>query len=575
MTAGGTAAAGIGRSPRLARDEGGFAMIAALLIMVLITGLAGAALLLAQMDVAVAGNYRAQRVAEVAADGGVELLKAMIFGNNASLHLPMSVPTDGTAATWHTDVTYADADLSIAMSIKYKQEDTINFNTSETYADEVVRYGQDYNYQQARAIGKQAVYSVTASDARTGTKVEGDLISTIGFKTPGALYVGGTAHAQSYMWSTEEKVEVTAGAGTPALATSSTAANITLETVRESTCTGLMPAAGATTAYYNAANSSGGGNNIEYAISPPYPAPAVPAPTSTNYLHQRVYCPSEVLARKNAGDYNAAREMVHLLFGTGDRNADLNAAYTGAGGGVAGATAANALFKFYNTSVDSGSATYDFPVAFTNPAAPALPACSGVVCYGYPLPTPGTTTGCPAGLTGFECMVGTSFADLKVLADQVITCTATVSGPTGSAPNGCNLSGVTLGTATDPQVVFFNAPSTITLVTNAGTQVSGYGVLVVDGNVDVVGSINWTGLMLVRGNLTFKPWQGGSNAARSGPDLSTTWKGFIMIGGNLDLWTYYGGSIILGYNSADLDTVRSIISSSVPHKVLSWRRAYN
>ena len=81
--------------------------------------------------------------------------------------------------------------------------------------------------------------------------------------------------------------------------------------------------------------------------------------------------------------------------------------------------------------------------------------------------------------------------------------------------------------------------------------------------------------MLIKGNLQFRPWQGGTQAARSGPELATQWNGFIIIGGNLDLWTYWGGSIILGYSSADVAAIKGIISSTVPHKVLSWRRMYN
>ena len=126
--------------------------------------------------------------------------------------------------------------------------------------------------------------------------------------------------------------------------------------------------------------------------------------------------------------------------------------------------------------------------------------------------------------------------------------------------------------------MYFNGTGTANpgpLFTNAGTQVSGFGILIIDGDADIVGSINWRGLMLIRGNLQFRPWQGGSQTVRSGPELATQWNGFIIIGGNLDLWTYWGGSIILGYSSSEVAAIKGIISSTVPHKVLSWRRAYD
>jgi hypothetical protein len=423
---------------------------------------------------------------------------------------------------------------------------------------------------------------------------------------------------QNYQWATEESIEVTSGSGTPAVATAANSSSITIETVRESTtfagattltaastagaatltvgsttnfttpgqmlvgnrlvtCTGKdathftgcssVPAAAAGTFVnitsgtrsYNAVNPT---NSNSYAVN-------------SSYLHQRVYRPSEVEASKVAGLYNQARDSTHILLGVGDRLADLTAAYAAAGGGSAGATAANALFRFYNRSVDSASSVYDLPIAFTGtPQKCEVSAgVTGIVCYNYGMPT------AQAPLTQLETMFGQSFTDLKSLADQVRTCTSTVTLPTGGSSNyGCNLSGVSLGSAAAPQVVYFNGTGTanpVTLVTDAGTQVSGFGILIIDGDADIVGSINWRGLMLIKGDLQFRPWQGGSNAVRSGPELATKWNGFIIIGGDLDLWTYWGGSIILGYSSAEVAAIKGIISSTLPHKVLSWRRMYN
>ena len=605
-------------------SESGFALIGALLVVVLVTALGGAAVFLAQMDLMLAGNYRVQRTAEAAADGALDLVKAMIFSNAPQLTLPLSIPAGGAAATWSRTATYSDPDIDVTYTIKYKQEDTINFNATETYTDEVVRYGKDYNYQGAqKVLGKQPVYTVTFSDNRTGVKGEADLISTIGFSTSAALFCGGAVHMQKYAWATEESIEVVAGSGIPAVATAATnAADITIETVKESTTfsgTTMLAAAavaGAATitvvnnATYNTTSFPASGQLIlgnslvtytaktatQFTGCTGVPAAAIGTfvnvtsgtrsynavnPASSNnyavnpsYLHQRVYRPSAVEASKVAGLYNQARESAHILLGVGNRAADLSAAYTAAGGGSAGAAAANALFRFYNRTEDGLSGGYDVPVAYDNSVTPHQ--CSGIVCYNYQMPA------AQAPLTQLETMFGQSFADLKSLADQEFTCTTTVNLPTGGNSHyGCNLSGVNLGTSAAPQVVYFNGTGNnahaVTLVTNAGTQVSGFGILIIDGNAgaDIVGSINWRGLMLIKGNLQFRPWQGGSNAARSGPELATQWNGFIIIGGDLDLWTYWGGSIILGYSSAEIAAIKGVISSAIPHKVLSWRRAYN
>jgi hypothetical protein len=640
-----------GATKGVLRSEGGFALVGALLVMVLVTALGSAAVFLAQYDLMLAGNYRAQRVAEAAADGGLDLVKGMIYGNTLQLNLPLSIPsTDVAARAWQASAAYADQSIDVSVTVKYKQEDNVNYNTAEAYPDEVVRYGKDYNFEGAtRAIGRQPVYTVTFADNKTGVKGEADLITTIGFTTPAALFCGGNVHMQKYQWATEESIEVTAGSGTPAVATAATSTGaITIETVRESstfTGTTTLTAAAATgdsairvgsTANFPIPNPNllttvsvaigkvlWGYNRIldatHFACTPPTaPAPnpcrAIPSlypvgstlpvgtfvnvtskstnpsynavnPTASNvyavnpsYLHQRVYRPSEVDASKVAGLYNQAQKSVHILLGVGEPGANTDAAYAAAGGGAAGAAAAKALFRFYNPSADSAAGAYDVPVVFDNTVTPHV--CNGIVCYNFQMPT------AQAPLTQLETMFGQSFADIKSLADQQFTCNTPVTIPTGGTSNyGCNLKGANLGTATEPQVVYFNGSGTttpISLVTcdnppSTATcgQVTGFGILVIDGNADIVGSINWHGLMLIRGNLQFRPYQGGSAGTRSGADLATKWNGFIIIGGDLDLWTYWGGSIILGYSTSEVATIKGIISSTVPHKVLSWRRMYN
>jgi len=144
---------------------------------------------------------------------------------------------------------------------------------------------------------------------------------------------------------------------------------------------------------------------------------------------------------------------------------------------------------------------------------------------------------------------------------------------------------MSFGTQGAPQVVFFESNMNddgtyiggqreLTLVTTGGA-VQGYGILIINGDANIQGSIDWTGLMIVRGNLVFRPWQGGTAAARSDATLKSDWSGWIMIGANMELWTWYGGTIILGYTTTDAANIKGIIAASIPHKILSWRKVYD
>lgn len=706
-------------------NEGGFVMITTMLVMVMVTGVVSAAMLLSTMDMTVAGNYRSQRTAEVVADGGIELVKAMIFGQDLLLNLPLSIPSDGTAATWSQTVTYNDGDMRMTMTIKYKQEDNITFNTAETYPDEVVRYGKDYNFGQAlKLVGKQPVYTVIVTEANSGIKAEADLISSIGFRTPGSLFVQGKIKMYKYYYVTDETIEITSAPGTPAVASAAPATDILIEKVRETqtivvtqllgdttagattinvastndfAASGRLSIGGVIVAYTGKVDNSGTGPNqftgctgtptatsgtrVEAAVTTALSAAAVlnspsitvgstaafpssgsiavndiavaytgktattftglgphaawasgtvvagpyfntavnfsgsynnsgtdgigddsgnlcldPFCSNTPCLHNMIYSPSQVLRARRNGYFNEAREMNHILIGVGtNRFADLNSAFAGGG-----AAAANALFRFYvpaasdsaNTVAGGGFASteYDTPMAFT-PAAytpGVLPTCDGLVCVNYPMPPS------LGGFTPMERMMGTTFADLKGLADTTISCTTSqtymypVSGSKTNTKS-CNMTtltagGLNLGTPDDPQVIFINSPgaspAAVGVTTTSGTQVSGYGLLIIDGDADIAGSFNWTGLMMVKGKLSFVPYAGGTvgnctAGGRSGVALATRWNGFLMVGGDIYLWTYTGGSIILGYEAADLANINLIVANAVPHKILSWRRSYN
>lgn len=500
----------------LLRNEDGMAIIIALVMLTLMTSLGMAAMLLSQMDMAVSGNYRMQRTGEVAADGGLELAKAMIFNDDPMLNLPISV--DGTWAG-SGDVAYTEGDIDITINVDYKLEDTINYNGTEVYADEVVRYGKDYNFMGAnKDIGKQPVYTVTFTDDATGIKAEADLISSLGFKTPAAVFVKGKVDMMKNPYATEETIEITSATGTPALATASPSSDVYIQKA-----TSLPDNSGS----YRSYRDQNGSTHTYY--------------TNAGYLHARVYdnqAPGdEIAAAQAAGNHNDAKNMMHVLLGVGDPTADL----------------------------DADPFAFNFDVTDT-----------AVVRYNYPMPGSGK----------IEEMIGADIADFRDLSDQIIVGNENVQIANGSwVSDGKDLSGMTFGTAASPQIVFMESNMNddgtyiggqreLTLATTGGS-VQGFGILVINGDANIQGSISWTGLMLVRGDLMFRPWQGGTPASRSGPELASRWNGFIMIGGDLELWTWYGGSLYLGFTDADVAAVKGIIAATIPHKVLSWRRIYD
>lgn len=587
-------------------SESGFALIGALLVMVLVTALGSAAIFQSQLDLMLAGNYRVQRAAEASADGALDLVKAMIFGNASEISLPLSIPaTDAAAKAWVRTAAYSDPDLDVAFTIKYKQEDTINFNAGENYPDEVVRYGRDYNYQGAQKdIGKQPVYTVSVKDAVTGAKAEADLISTIGFRTTAAIYVKGKIRMTKNPYANEEMIEITSGAGTPAMVTTRSKSG---ENVFIQRAVSLPDVTGTTRSYREQSDVVGGTDTYSYypdyraesSLCPNLTAggailthPSPPVPPATSFcplttlnlatgiyalpnqcwpdLYPRVYSDAEIAAEIAAGRYNSARDKMHILLGVGERGDRLDPSNPAKPGYLDDAASYAASKAIFNFDVDD----------------------QAVVKYDYRNPD--------ASIPTLEELLGSTFADLRSLADLVLTGDQTVKDfNCNSISGGRDLSLETpgiLGTPTEPKLVFFNSNmnddgtsnghAELSLVTTGGA-VHGYGILVINGDAVIYGSIDWTGLMVVRGKLVFKPWQGGTGNFRSGADLSTRWNGFIMIGGDPDdpssldnnyglhLWTYYGGSLFLGFNSSEVAAIKGVISSTVPHKVLSWRRAYD
>jgi len=555
-------------------NEKGVALVISLLILVVLTGMGVAVLMMAEMDGAVSGSYRVQRTGEAATDGALEMAMAMIFNNHAQMSLPININAGWSGSG---DVIYQDGDMDVTVSAAYKLEDTINYNDGESYADEIVRYGRDYNYGNAmRNTGRQPVYTVTMADNVTGGRAQADVIAALGYQTPSALFVKGQVNIRRDNWVTEETIEITSDGSRPALATAVDAGQVFIQRAVATAQQGPVE-------LWNYTDQDG--NLWLYRINwcpdanpvnptyvnpdcnaDPYPRTCWWAgwldycpqfngqtplasgdnllPDDYNYLHPDVYDEVSAAGEVALGNHAKAREMQFILLGAGNRDEP-------------------------QATLDADPGLFNF-----DRSSPA------VVQYSYSMPGDGT----------LQAMIGADFTDFRDLADTVIVGDETVPFFVGAgAPvawdHGKNLTGMSFGTAATPQIVFFESnmnddgtyiggTNELALVTDAGTKVQGFGILVVNGDLIIQGSIDWKGLMLVRGDLSFWPWAGGDIADRSDATLSTTWKGWIMVGGNLDLKTFYGGSIFLGYEEGEAAAIEAIIEGAIPNRVLSWRKLY-
>lgn len=106
------------------------------------------------------------------------------------------------------------------------------------------------------------------------------------------------------------------------------------------------------------------------------------------------------------------------------------------------------------------------------------------------------------------------------------------------------------GSAIDP-VVIYKAGDKVTI----SGPLTGNGVLIVDGNLDVHGGIDWTGLIIVSGTISFA---GGGND-------TVNIHGGIMTGEDVNIGTDmsdFGGSMVITYQplsiDEDLGTVRMV-----------------
>lgn len=91
-------------------------------------------------------------------------------------------------------------------------------------------------------------------------------------------------------------------------------------------------------------------------------------------------------------------------------------------------------------------------------------------------------------------------------------------------------------------------------------NVTGYGILLVKGNLQLAGNINWRGIIIATGVVTASG--GGSN--------SKNIQGQIYSGASSLGDTTVSGSVTIGYNSCE---VKKSLSSQ-PLKVVNWRQSY-
>ena len=91
-------------------------------------------------------------------------------------------------------------------------------------------------------------------------------------------------------------------------------------------------------------------------------------------------------------------------------------------------------------------------------------------------------------------------------------------------------------------------------------NVTGYGILVVKGNLQMAGNINWSGIIIATGVVTASG--GGSNSKNIQGQI---YSGMSSLGD-----TTVSGSVTIGYNSCE---VKKALSSQ-PLKVVNWKQNY-
>jgi len=161
-----------------------------------------------------------------------------------------------------------------------------------------------------------------------------------------------------------------------------------------------------------------------------------------------------------------------------------------------------------------------------------------------------TLTGNPATQTGTTNLDLQSYVD-SLKGGASVTLTADVSaGGNGTTSYGSSTNYVTVYSDATQQ-----ADGELRL-----NNVTGYGILLVKGNLQFAGNIDWHGIIIATGVVTASG--GGSN--------SKNIQGQVYSGASSLGDTTVSGSVTIGYNSCD---VKKALSSQ-PLKVVDWRQSY-
>lgn len=120
--------------------------------------------------------------------------------------------------------------------------------------------------------------------------------------------------------------------------------------------------------------------------------------------------------------------------------------------------------------------------------------------------------------------------------------------------------GATYGSSTDYKVVYSNTSSPVNVNGLKLTNVTGYGILLVDGDLELAGGFNWNGMILVTGAVKLNG--GGSDPVNV--------SGQLLSGTSTVTDISVNGSNNIGYNSCNVKKA----TAAAPLTVLNWKQSF-
>lgn len=120
--------------------------------------------------------------------------------------------------------------------------------------------------------------------------------------------------------------------------------------------------------------------------------------------------------------------------------------------------------------------------------------------------------------------------------------------------------GATYGTSTDYKIVYSNTSSPTNVNGLKLGNVTGYGILLVDGDLELAGGFNWNGIILVTGAVKLN---GGGNDP-------VNVSGQLLSGTSTVTDISVNGSNNIGYNSCNVKQA----TASAPLTVLNWKQSF-